>query len=639
MKRKLNYLFILLLFFAAHPAATAQITGNPAEDAKTILKYYNNKNGKEFYGALGYYFGKNNIEEAAAKKLLENNIFLLKFIDSIHLLTEKKGSVTSPTAAGSPFGFATILADGIAQFLIERGKQELSLVFFERLKNDLKKYPELTYLFPLTSSIITEIENHNILNLLQELKDAFMKDLLKLPGNLLSLRGIKESDCNAVKENQQADCKSRVKKISEFFTSPGGKDARLLTMPLILIQSIIDGDNIIEISESLVADESTCKKDDPFSNYLRFVSIILQSLQSSSEKDGLFINSTDLKALFASDDLMNLYLGLVLEKYRNKDCYADLKIGKRNLQEMLVLIRDTRTTALNAFSVVSKINIHFLSVKKQLEAGKEIEKSSFASLVSSSLKTIPEIINWVKYVTKSDGPENFDKLSRYLDLASSVCSDIQQKNYAGIFNGIISFINQSGLFAEEEKTKTAVVKYLAFAANLSSAKTSAEVKEAINAVALPPGSYSVKQKSYFNISLNGYIGYAWDIIKKDVYANGVYAPVGFSFSKGLGKNFGGAITVFSSVIDVGSLASYRLRNGTTDELKQEVRFESIISPSAQLLLEVIPKTPVAIGFGWRKTPKLFYKDDSGFETVNRKDVFNISVLIDIPIFTLFNKSY
>ncbi len=95
-----------------------------------------------------------------------------------------------PTGGGSGlFGLnVTNFADGLAKFLIERGKQELSMAFFDKMKEEFKKYPELKTLFPLTFEILEEIENHNILTLLQELRDAFAKDLLNGPSNVLALR-------------------------------------------------------------------------------------------------------------------------------------------------------------------------------------------------------------------------------------------------------------------------------------------------------------------------------------------------------------------------------------------------------------------------------------------------------------------
>jgi hypothetical protein len=175
-------------------------------------------------------------------------------------------------------------------------------------------------------------------------------------------------------------------------------------------------------------------------------------------------------------------------------------------------------------------------------------------------------------------------------------------------------------------------------ASVVKAESGEDVQNALEAAALPAGSFSIKQKSAFNISLNGYIGYALDYREKDLYARGVYAPVGISASWG-SRYRRPTLTGFVSLIDVGGIATYRLENGTTETLKQEVRLESIFSPSIQVFVEPIPGFPFAIGAGYRKTPKLFYSDNTSFTVVPSQDVFNISFLIDIPIFNIVNKQH
>lgn len=185
------------------------------------------------------------------------------------------------------------------------------------------------------------------------------------------------------------------------------------------------------------------------------------------------------------------------------------------------------------------------------------------------------------------------------------------------------------------------MKYFAFASNLASASNSDEIEQALESVALPSGSYSVKQKSAWNISLNGYIGYAWDLDVKNIKnldLRGICAPLGFSFSKGLGKKNGGALTIYTSIIDVGGLASDRLVNSMTDTLKQVVTLESIFSPSVQIIFEV-PRTPITICAGIRSTPKLSFSNGNQLVVIPSQNVFNVSILIDIPFFTLYNRPY
>ncbi len=191
--------------------------------------------------------------------------------------------------------------------------------------------------------------------------------------------------------------------------------------------------------------------------------------------------------------------------------------------------------------------------------------------------------------------------------------------------------------AVPNETVQRLLKYGSFMAVLVQAKNSDDVEAAIESVALPVGSYTVKQNSNLSISLNSYVGYGWDF-NGGLYANGIYAPIGFAISKGFGSKSHCALTLFASIFDIGALVSYRLTGSTTDTLKQEVRLESIVSPSAQLIFG-IPNTPIAICAGWRMTPKMFYSKNSVFSSEASKSALNLSVLIDIPLLTLYSRSY
>jgi hypothetical protein len=194
---------------------------------------------------------------------------------------------------------------------------------------------------------------------------------------------------------------------------------------------------------------------------------------------------------------------------------------------------------------------------------------------------------------------------------------------------------------QKEALKKSLLKYGSFIAAMAQAETSDDVKNVIESAALPAGSYSIKQKCRGSWFVNGYMGYAWDInnIKAlnnvDLYLHGIYAPIGVSTNFAICKNKnhkGGAFTIFGSFIDVGGLAAYRLTN-STDTLKQQIKLQSIISPSLQVMWE-IPKTPFNLCLGWRMTPILYYSGNSTFETIQSKHVFNVSLLVDIPIFTI-----
>ncbi len=630
--------FVIAMFFAFTVISShaQDVVGTPYADAAAFLASLSPDgqvaDGQQVIAQiLSFYSSDNTITEQNVIARMQTMPFLKDFAGRLKSLSAEGDSTTlGGIATGSGGGImgldVTNLADGIAKFLIERGKQELSMAFFNRFRDDLRRYPELRTLFPVTNGIIDEIEAHNVLNLLQELRDAFIKDLLHIPSGILNLRSLGTGDCPAGDNT----CASRITALRAAFSTD---DSRGFVVPLIVIQGIINGDNIIEILDNVTADTSVASRNDDLSGALKLSTILLESFLTDNNSSGVFINRSEVRNLFVNKDLLKVFLGLVYQRIlvTRPDWEADLRIRGANLEALFNAILAKNARFQDALSSFDKINSAYKNLKSSLEDGQAKDVSFYTAITSASIDLLIRINDAIDVIAPGADPVFRKKLVANLNIVNQVCSDIQVKNYAGIFNGSIKLIADNALITDD-KTREKVIKYLSFGANLASATNSDEVKNAIDAVSLPPGSYSIKSRSSFNLSLNGYIGYNWDF-NSGLYANGIYAPVGIAASIGLSKKHGGALTLFTSLIDVGGVVAYRLKNGNTDDLKQEVRLESIVAPSAQLFF-LVPKTPIAFGAGWRRTPKLFYKSNTDFTVVQSRSVLSLSVLIDIPIFNL-----
>jgi hypothetical protein len=265
--------------------------------------------------------------------------------------------------------------------------------------------------------------------------------------------------------------------------------------------------------------------------------------------------------------------------------------------------------------------------------------------------TVGEAKTQLLKLTAAGGADHGDSTAIYALVASYVAAP-NQNSSAIDFHGLpevsadqqaqtaiktlIDDERQYNEVSNHQTLRNLILKYGSFFAAVAQAQNSDDVEKAIESVALPAGSYTIKQHSSFNISVNGFVGYAYDFnLKGGSYSSGVYAPVGISFNWGLGKKKNwGAASVFLSVLDVGAIVAYRF-NDSTDALKQDVRLESILSPSVQGLWEV-PNLPVTVCAGWRYTPTLFYSGSQSFTTKEGRNVFNLSLLIDIPIITILN---
>lgn len=579
---------------------------------------------------------------------------LLKTLKS----TNKNLMLSSGTGIISTIGNldVTAFADGIAQFLVDRAKTELNEAFFDRLKSFLDKYPEVKTIFPNTYVLLDNFDSYQYSNLLNTLKEAFDKDLKLLPADMIKLKDIDESECTG-----DAGCIDRLKKIKTFFAT---NDGILMLSALKIGDGIIQSHKLPDIINSVIQPDfllaykingDTALTAD-LKHTLEVANFFNLSIESN-EPGKNYIGTDDFAKLTGDTDLLRIYLGLVYQQIASASSDFVLKINNinitgpngvitpGNINEILLYLANIYKQAAYLQQTYDTLSKDKLNPKIDFSQDYTALFATAQNLFQSSftLNTLnPNLAN-------TSITNKITSLRNYINKALQIANDISVRNYNAVVIGSLSLLSDAinaAKLSKDEDIKLfskSLLKYGSFAANIVAAKNGDDAEKAIEAVALPAGSYTMKQKALCNISVNGYLGYARDYNGGKLYAQGLYAPVGVSASVGLGPNLGGALTLFVSAIDVGALVSYKLHNNTatganTDTLKQQVRLESIISPSAQLFFE-IPKLPVAIGAGWRMTPKLFYSNNSTLTPVPSRSVFNVSVLIDIPILTLHSSPY
>lgn len=581
-------------------------------------------------------------------------------------INDKFKRITSlPASLGSLN--VTNIADGLARFLIERGKQELNVAFFNRLRNFLDSSQECQVLFPQSVGVLKTIEPYQYAEFIQSLRDAFHKDLSNLAVGLNELIELPKYQIllKNLPEIRLAVRSARI--VQELSQSDGG------ILPDSIITQLASLDEWGEIDVNL-------------GNSWKLLNIISQSVRDSAsltnrDSDNVtrrWITLSDMHTLIKDADALKIFLGLLYQKADG--IYFNFKNESITVRQFM----DSNVTNILA---ISSLIENFVTLANDVDLTiKDFKNKQKNNLLTNDdyYTYISKAVNITEYGFKAANTiykfkaanRNKDDLldCRYIIIARSgneLYKSIYSKNYNSailnaynildqIFNHKDSLAIESSISRKLDtqsttrlkdsvksietppaKTIEAILKYGNFMAAIVKAESGAEVQSALEAAALPAGSYSVKQKSVFNLSVNGYIGYTWDFLHfpfKEPYANGIYAPIGISATLGSKRPHGFSFTLFSSIIDVGSLATYRLENGNDEELKQEVRLESIFSPSAQLFVEY-GGWPLAVGGGWRLTPKLFYSNDETFTTVAPKNVFNFSILVDIPFFTIINKSF
>ena len=230
------------------------------------------------------------------------------------------------------------------------------------------------------------------------------------------------------------------------------------------------------------------------------------------------------------------------------------------------------------------------------------------------------------------------------------------------------------LLKKYEPIVQAVKKYGNFMALVAKAEDSEQVSAAIEAVALPTGSASIKKKSRFNVSLNAYLGGYYGKESLDIQSSfsnqtstyGFWAPVGIGASWGL--NRAGSISAFISIIDVGAITSFRLRNPTDTiistafgsdttaaigniEQLPEITFQNILAPGINIIYGLPWGVPISVGGGLQRGPML-RKINTVTGTIENGQISNLIkadfqtsawrwhlfIAVDIPLLNFYTKS-
>jgi len=194
----------------------------------------------------------------------------------------------------------------------------------------------------------------------------------------------------------------------------------------------------------------------------------------------------------------------------------------------------------------------------------------------------------------------------------------------------------------EKNLTTTFLKYGTFASTVATAKNSDDVEAAIEAVALPVGSASIKKGSSWNISLNAYVGgfagreYLSDN-KTTPWAGtaGLTAPIGVAVSHRVGN---GSLSLFVPILDVGAFASYRL-NDTSSAKLPDVTLQNIFAPGVGLVFG-IPKLPISIGglYQWGPAIRGISNTVADIKSGSLNQRWEFFIGVDIPILNFYTKS-
>ncbi|MFK7968841.1 MAG: hypothetical protein AB8F95_00670 [Bacteroidia bacterium] len=406
--------------------------------------------------------------------------------------------------------FESDLLDATAGFIAERMKEELNVAFFEKFMTVLER-PAVRTLFPTTQNLLARTESYNYSVLLEVIKEAFEKDLRELAFHAPELMRHYPYD---VRHRQAA--------------------AYALISGQILTKST-RGEHPMEIIRFLGENPDTLLPPD-FHQAFAFLNIVSNSLRDTVGESSTWVGKKALGALSKDASLRRFYLGLLYK-------------------EMLDFARDNQIVAsgntlaafddMNSFyTLVSDFGNQVNGMEAQLRYIKSRKNSPEGVRPGDLLSFYRSLLGLVNFSVTAYMGEPVDGIQTFTDVNNSlidIYGAVANKNYSLALLGTMDLI-RLGLDDRLSNEEPEILRYGAFMVALAKAENAAQIKSVIKAMALPVGSYGIKRRNYFNLSLNAYPGLTSGAelafntdSSRMAYNGGFTAPIGLSFSWGYRK--------------------------------------------------------------------------------------------------------
>lgn len=613
----------------------------PYYDGSLLRSFVDTSSGnikltKEVRQLLGNYYG---VGDTSITPLFINN--RNPFLKGVFIAGDANAGIDassfSPKNLGKALGNVDVtnVVDGLAKFLVQRAKEELSLAFFEKFKSDLDKeqYKDLRILLPQTYGLLKLIDTriYQYAAYLTDLRDAFIADMKDLGYNLpvaMETGTLKKyfSDHPELKT-----VFSLASQVSSIFLP---KDTTI-SNPGKLIEAL-DPDHYFGAKSH---------SDSLMNGSVKTLQLLSWSLQSA--QSGRYWVPGDSLLRFVSDNLsVRLYLGLIYP--RAGAIYFEGNTSLATLLDDMANQYDKRVgpfvQGIKDFSGLVGGFEDYLKYKNG-QRNKDTTALYHYTVYTKTIDAISTGLGLVKTFKPDFSPE-FMKFLPSVKILGDIYVNVDQNKFTLAVLSVVRLFDSLKAEGVESKFLQRLSTYGTFVAEVAQAKTSDEVKDIIEQTVLPVGSASIKKNSRFNIAINAYLGGFWgnelmpdNGVKRWAQTAGVTAPIGVAFSKPIfikNKSYG-SISLYGSLFDLGAVASFRFKDTTTESLPK-LTLQNIFAPGVGIVYG-LPKLPLSVGYMYQWGPQLRTITDTEAQLntggMNKRWFFFLAV--DIPLLNIYNK--
>ena len=636
------------------------------------IAYYDAKSLRKMVNAAGVVMTLPKTENDSIKNRIwsyykldnvESNPFLNSFFQGQGLSAEDQTLLKSSRGNFLSGLDVTKYANALASLMIDRAKQELTIAFFNRFRKFVEENPEAGILFPKTTDNLVNLLTYKYPEMLPALRVSFFEDISKIAYTL--------DDVLALPRYEQL-----LAKVPEV---------KIVLRSLRLAQEIISGtthpaDAFTDFAAfpewkdtSLINWGSSITLANIFSQSVRkgnLLPIGNDSVKLNFDSTQAWVSAKDIKELIKDTIAFKIYLGLIYQLAAKEDIYWKMKNDTVRFTTLMAKYKDHPIVLENKVSgfitLAEQTTNAYKEIKQKRDSGISLTKDDYYIYVNTSLDilefgfgiarnfednfSLPEY-DYVKTLRKINNLYRHTFKEEYTQVvadAVGILTDIEEKTKGRMFDSAASYKLLTHIIPK-------IAKYGTFMANVADAKTSEDVKAALDNAILPVGSSAIKKYANWNVSVQSYLGAFLRFGSRNIDAGyawsdrwGVSAPIGIAVSHGFNKY--GSLSLFASLIDLGAIVDYQLKfdsviNSNGDKVPSiekdyKIELGQIFSPGAYLVYGFAGNIPLAFGLGAQYGPGLSKIDiDAGMPVVlNPKWRFNAFLSVDLPFFNLLNST-
>jgi len=427
-----------------------------------------------------------------------------------------------------------------------------------------------------------------------------------------------------------------------------------------MIQIIMNGKNVTQVLSALDQDPLMPKVEQPYSSLLSLTAIVSRSLQNPVTPDGNpgWMVLSNVQSILAVPMQQQLFIGLVMVrekaalktqiKFDGVDLYTLINRHWRRIDSLTNWIGESVAAYQAILADVKKLNdFRHASPPGTLPTSELI--ASYSRDIVQVLTVVYDfpLIDRNALIAKFPAlPKVFLAMNSWVQVSAEIASD----NYGLALSDVVDVLQ---LLINDPKVVAAVNKYGGFAVSIAKAKSAQDFDKALEAAALPVGSYQIKRSSYKNISLNAYAGlfgawqhYPGDLpagVKRDNSLIGFTAPVGVAYSwgsyyhSGTKKDSlqGSSNTIFLSVLDVGAITSFRLTHDSSATLP-DFKWNNVLAPGL-FYIYGFRRSPLSLGGGVQYGPQLRSITNNAAVVLPSAITYRLFLVVDIPLFDFYTR--